>query len=124
MSGDIQELIESGTGVIKALDEARHAHIVAVLALAESEQSLTLAGALAENRAIVAAGGVKSLGANENARKRALIIALGHDGIYQGAYRSSMQALSDMKIAQAQVAALGDTLGLLKASLYASARQD
>lgn len=121
---DIQELIESGTGVIKALDVARHAHVAAILALAKAEQNLTLAGALAENRAIVAAGGEKALGSNTDARKRALVIALGHDEVYQEAQALSMQTLSDARLAQAQVIALEDTLGLLKASLYASARQD
>ena len=118
---DIQKLTESGTDVIKALNEARHTHVAAVLALARAEQSLAITGALAENRAIVAAGGEKALGSNADARKRALIIALGDDEHYQKAQALTMQALSDMRLAQAQMAALEDTLGLLKASLYASA---
>ena len=121
---DIQELIKSGTDVIKSLNKARHVHNTAVLALAKAEQNLTLTGALAENRAIVAAGGEKALGSNADARKRALIIALGHDETYQGAQAFTMQALGDARLAQAQVAALEDTLGLLKASLYTNARQD
>lgn len=121
---DIQELIESGTEVIKALDLARHARVETVLALAEGEQSLALVGALAENRAIAAAGGEKALGSNADARKRALIIALGHDEIYQKAYALFIQALGDARTAQAQVDTLADTLGLLKASLYAGASRE
>ena len=121
---DIQQLMETGASVIKELNRARHAHITTILALAKAEQNLTPAGALAENRAIVAGGGEKALGPNADARKRALIIALGHDGTYQGAQAFALQALGDARLAQAQVAALEDTLNLLKASLYASARKD
>jgi len=122
---DIRELIDRrGTDVIRALDAARHAHISAVLTFAKAEQNLALAGALAENRAIVAAGGEKVLGTNADARKRALTIALGHDETYQGAYSFSMQALNDSRLAQAEMKALEDTLGLLKASLYASASRE
>lgn len=121
---DVQELIKSGTEIIRTLNEARHAHIAAVLALASAEQDLALAGALAENRAIVAAGGEKALGSNADARKRALIIALGHDETYQGAQAFTMQTLGNVRLAQAQVAALEDTLGLLKASLYASVSRE
>lgn len=121
---DIQELIKSGTETIKALISARHARVAAVLTLAKAEQSLALAGAHAENRAIQAAGGEKALGPNADARKRALIIALGHDKVYQKAHALVMQALGDMKLTQAQVDALENTLGLLKASLYAGASRE
>ena len=121
---DIQELIESGTEFIEALDLARHTHVAAVLTLAKAEQALALAGAYAENRAIVAAGGEKALGANADARKRALLIALSDDKDYQGAHTYLMQMLGDARTAQAHVAALEDTLGLLKASLYANASRE
>lgn len=117
---DIQELIESGTDVIEALDEARHTHIAAMRTLAAAELDLALAGAHAENRAIVAAGGIKSLGANENARKRALTIALSEDEDYQGAHACFMLALGKVRLAQAGINALKDTFSLLKASLYGS----
>lgn len=121
---DIQELLESGIALIEALAHARHARVVTVLALAESEQSLALAGALAENRAIAAAGGEKALGSNADARKRALIIALGHDEVYQRAHALFIQMLGDAKTAQAQVDTLENTLGLLKASLYAGTSRE
>lgn len=121
---DIQELIESGTGVIKALDEARHTHIAAMRTLAAAELDLALAGAYAENRAIVDVGGIKSLGANESARKRALIIALSEDRDYQGAHAHFILALGKVRLAQAGIDALKDAFSLLKSSLYASASQD
>lgn len=120
---DIQELLTSGTEVIRALDEARLTHIANVLALAKAEQNLVLAGALAENRAIVAAGGEKALSPNADARKRALIIALAHDGLYQEAFKLLIEALGKARLAQAHVVALEGTLGLLKASLYAVSRE-
>lgn len=121
---DIQKLTETGASVIKELSHAHHAHINAILALAKAEQNLTLAGAQAEIRAIVGAGGEKALGTNADARKRALIIALGADKAYQDIRTKTEQALCNAKLAQAEVAALGDTLGLLKVLLYAGASHD
>ena len=121
---DIQELVESGTETIRALDHARHMRVTAILTLVKTEQGLAHAGALAENRAIVAVGGMKALGANTDARKRALLIALSEDGAYQQVHGLYMQVLGEARLAQATVATLEDTLGLLKASLYASANRE
>ena len=121
---NIHKLTETGADVIKELNRVRHTHIASMLAFAKAEQNLALASALAENRAIVAAGGEKALGSNADARKRALIIALGHDEVYQKAQALTWQALGDARLAQAEAAALEDTLGLLKALLYASASRE
>lgn len=121
---DIQRLAETGADVITELNTARHAHITTILALAKAEQELALSGAHAENRAIITAGGEKALGANADARKRALLIALSEDGQYQKANAVLVLRLTNARTAQAEVAALEDSLGLLKALLYVNASRN
>lgn len=49
----------------------------------DATRNLEVAKAKAEQRAIVAAGGIKALGSNEDERKRALVLALAEDTAYQ-----------------------------------------
>lgn len=49
----------------------------------DAQRALEVGKAQAEQRAIVAAGGVKALGSNEDERRRALTLALADDAAYQ-----------------------------------------
>lgn len=114
------DLIEGGKAILCLLEEEREAHITAVIALANAKYVLALNTALAENQAVEAAGGEKALGANTDARRRGLLLALDANENYKKAYTAHLDALRDEKLAWAKVQGLEDALGLFKAALYAS----
>ena len=71
-------------------------------------ERLVVAKALAEQRAIDAAGGAKGLGANEDERKRALVLALAADPGYQAAAAAVRQCESHVARVEAELEILRD----------------
>lgn len=78
------------------------------VALSDAKRALERAKALAEQRAIDAAGGEKALGANAEARERALALAFITDQEYQAHVESVAQADTWVGRIQTDIEIVGD----------------
>lgn len=101
------------------LAEARAELARATITRARCDYALTIHQALIEAKTIEAAGGDKALGANEDARKRALTLALDKHAIYQTAREDASIADLDRRMAEVEAQAWSDQLAILLAALEA-----
>ena len=99
--------------LIDNLDEARRRAAACRLDMSAAEDALRLGIAQAEQRAIEAAGGDKGLGANAEARARALLLVVDADQEVQGLRAHLYRAMELRNEAEADLATLGDQLGKL-----------
>ena len=108
---------------VKAMQAIEKAHRTrlrfasASMVLADAERFLKLQEALAQQRAIEAAGGEKALGTNQAARDRALRIALAEDEGYRQAQELYRSAYLEARKAEADMLAEVERLKVLRTAL-------
>jgi hypothetical protein len=119
---ETQQLYEDGQKIAwESLPDRRKDLVDYIAARARAEEELSIAQAKAETVIVTGAGGEKALGANVEARKRALTIALSNDLAYTTALDTAHTLQRRVKETEMLVQNHRDQLSLIKAALYAKA---
>jgi len=105
---------------LSELWEARHAWVETVQALTVAERQLAFYQAGAETRIVLEAGGEKALGANTEARKRALTVALARDEVLGQAQQDYDMAWKREALAKQEMYNYSDLLKIWRAAMEMS----
>lgn len=101
------------------LAEARVALARAAVEQARANYRLTVVKAVIEQIKIEAVGGEKQLGANEDARKRNLLLSIEQSAGYTAAHEDALAADLYHRMAEAEVRALSDQFSIVVSALDA-----
>ena len=104
--------------IVDELEKARYAYVTCQTGVTEAKYLVAELEVNGEVRTVREAGGEKELGANAEARKRNLAVGFQADEKYQAAVGEMWTAVKNMRLAEASVQTLEDTLKVYLA--YAS----